>query len=112
MLVRRENASLLAVVVCLFAGVFSGFGPSLTNAREWGIIFIWYLSYGTWGSEALYAGELETYSKFYMTSVGADAFGYDLGRFSFDIGMMIILGFAYRMVAFVLLLLTHRDKQK
>ena len=112
MLVRRENASLLAVVVCLFAGVFSGFGPSLSAAKGWGAIFIWYLSYGTWGSEALYGAELEYYSTFYQTSIGADAFGYELGRVDFDVGMMILLGFSYRIVAFFLLLVTHRDKQK
>jgi hypothetical protein len=34
-LVKRENAPLLAVVICLFAGVFNGFGPSLKTARSW-----------------------------------------------------------------------------
>jgi hypothetical protein len=39
MLVRRENASLLGVVVCLFAAVFNGFGPSLHDAHKW----VWHL---------------------------------------------------------------------
>lgn len=32
---RRENASLLGVVVCLFAAVFNGFGPQLKQASDW-----------------------------------------------------------------------------
>ena len=34
MLTRRENASLLAVVVCMTAGIFNGFGPTLEDARK------------------------------------------------------------------------------
>jgi len=40
MLVKREDASLLSVIVCLFAAVFNGFGPSITEGRTWGIGFI------------------------------------------------------------------------
>jgi hypothetical protein len=40
-LVRRENANLLAVVFSLFTAVLCGFGPTLNNVKEWGIMFIW-----------------------------------------------------------------------
>lgn len=47
-LVKRENASLLAVVIGLFAGVFNGFGPNLADARDWVFIYsfnIFYFKY-------------------------------------------------------------------
>jgi hypothetical protein len=51
MLVRRENASLLAVIVGLFSAVFCGYGPSITDAKDGGYfwvckyIFCFYASY-------------------------------------------------------------------
>ena len=41
MLVRRENATLLAVVICLFASVFCGYGLTVGDSKEWGIYFVW-----------------------------------------------------------------------
>jgi hypothetical protein len=41
MIVRREDAPLLAVVACLFSSVFCGFGPSLVDAKGWGLLWFW-----------------------------------------------------------------------
>ncbi len=37
MVVPRENAALLAVIVAIIAGVLCGFGPSIVQGRTWGI---------------------------------------------------------------------------
>ncbi|OAJ36968.1 hypothetical protein BDEG_21060 [Batrachochytrium dendrobatidis JEL423] len=52
MLVSRESAPLLGVVFCLFAAVFCGYGPSIRQATNWGVYFIWALSFNMWGCEA------------------------------------------------------------
>lgn len=44
MLVARENAPLLAVVIAIVAGTLSGFGPSVLQAKEWNIEYLLYVS--------------------------------------------------------------------
>jgi hypothetical protein len=52
LVVRRENAPLLAVIFGLFTAVFCGYGPSLVNAKDWGILFIWETSFNKWAAES------------------------------------------------------------
>ncbi|KAJ3020130.1 UNVERIFIED_CONTAM: hypothetical protein HDU68_010331 [Siphonaria sp. JEL0065] len=59
MVVRRENASLLAVVMCLFASVFCGYGPSIIQAKRWGLSWIMELSFNKWAAEAMYASAVQ-----------------------------------------------------
>jgi hypothetical protein len=113
MIVRRENSSLLAVVVCLFASVFNGFGPTLTNARSWGISFIWEISYGRWATEALFNEEVHMVERVYQVQqISAPHWGYTLNRYAFDVGMMLVIGFVYRVGAFLLMILMNRQKTK
>ncbi|KAI8837552.1 P-loop containing nucleoside triphosphate hydrolase protein [Chytridium lagenaria] len=51
MIVRRENAALLAVIVGLFSAVFCGFGPSLSEATEKGYVFVYNLGTNRWAAE-------------------------------------------------------------
>jgi hypothetical protein len=44
MLVARENAPLLAVVIAIVAGTLSGFGPSVVQAKQWNIQYLLYVS--------------------------------------------------------------------
>ncbi|KAJ1553592.1 hypothetical protein HK096_007249, partial [Nowakowskiella sp. JEL0078] len=53
MVVERSNGPLMSVVFALFAAVFCGYGPSLKDAKNWGILFIWEISYNKWASEIL-----------------------------------------------------------
>ena len=50
--VRRENGTLLAVVVSLFAAVFCGTGPSLKQASDWNVEWIWRMSFNCYAAEA------------------------------------------------------------
>lgn len=52
MLTSRANASLVSVVVAMFFSIFNGYGPSLINASDWGVDFIWSASFNRWASEA------------------------------------------------------------
>lgn len=111
-LVRRENASLLAVVACLFAATFCGFGPTLTNAQEWGVAFIWEISYSKWTAEAMYSEELMAFEGVYDIEFSRETYGYKLDQFGFDLAMAAVIGTVMRIVTYVLLVTTHRDKQK
>lgn len=112
MLVRRENAALMSVVCCMIYACFCGFGPSLNDASGWGVAFVWELSYGKWGTEALVSDEVFAYNGIYDMNSAAAFFGYTLNRYAFDIGMMVLIGSLLRVVALVLMILTHRDRQR
>ncbi|KAJ3274969.1 hypothetical protein HK104_003993 [Borealophlyctis nickersoniae] len=112
MLVKRENANLLAVVFGLFAAVFCGYGPTLTQASDWNIIFIWEMSFNKWGAEAMYSASLEPYRGVFDIDASAEQFGYTLGQVGKDLGIMFVIGIVQRVVAFGLLIWTNRDKQR
>ena len=76
MFVRRENASLFAVVTTIFAAVFCGNGPTLRDARKWGIGWIIEMSYDRWAAEAWYSEELEIFRNvFEVELVSANMLG-------------------------------------
>ncbi|KAJ3039199.1 hypothetical protein HDV00_012522 [Rhizophlyctis rosea] len=112
MVTKRGNANLVAVISCLFAAIFCGFGPNLKQARRWGVDFIWAISYNRWASEAIFSDYLRLYWGIYDIESVADSTGYTLGRFGHDMGMMVLLGAAWRVIAFLLMVFTNRDKQK
>ncbi|KAI3654726.1 hypothetical protein MP228_000106 [Amoeboaphelidium protococcarum] len=112
MLVQRENASLLAVVACLFAAVFNYFGPTKEKAVQWGVNFIWEISYAKWASEALFDGEVSNFGNVYQVELAASLYGYTLNRFTFDLCMALLIGSVFRVIAYVLMIVMNRDKQK
>ncbi|KAJ3083024.1 hypothetical protein HDU99_000880, partial [Rhizoclosmatium hyalinum] len=54
MTVRRDNASLMTVIIGLFLAIFDGFAPTLADARKMGLEFVFSLSPNRWASEAQY----------------------------------------------------------
>ncbi|KAL7748707.1 hypothetical protein RI367_005860 [Sorochytrium milnesiophthora] len=112
MLVQRQNASIMAVVSCLLAAILCGFGPTLWQAKSWGVMFIWELSFNKWGAEALYWEGVGQFDGVYDIQSVANNQGYTLDRFWFDAGMMAVLGCAFRVIALGLMLVTHRDRQR
>lgn len=113
MVVKRENAALLAVIVSLAFGCLCGYGPSLNQFHDWHLDFIPAISYARWGVEAWFTTETASYRDHYMVAeVSAPLFGYTLDRFAEDIGICVALGVAYRIIAFVLLIAIGRNKQR
>ncbi|KAL7746683.1 hypothetical protein RI367_007962 [Sorochytrium milnesiophthora] len=130
MVVQRQNASMMAVISGLFAAIFCGFGPNLKQASDWGIIFIWVafltnasryawthhdeqeMSFNKWGAEALYGEALALYDGVYDIQTASSGYGYTLYRYWTDIGMMVIIGCVFRVIAFLLMVFTHRDRQR
>ncbi|KAH9275263.1 hypothetical protein BASA83_002498 [Batrachochytrium salamandrivorans] len=111
MLVSRQSAPLLGVVVCLFAAVFCGYGPNIRQATHWGVYFIWALSFNMWGCEAQYSETVNIYKGVYDIAL-TNRSGYTLDRIPFDFGMMVLIGFAWRAVAFILMISLNREKQR
>ncbi|KAJ3329639.1 hypothetical protein HDU76_007506 [Blyttiomyces sp. JEL0837] len=90
MIVRRENAPLLSVVVGLFAAVFCGYGPSLTQAKRWNIMFIYELSFNKWAAEAQYAASTAMYKDRYNVEFMAQIWGYSLTQINKDLIMCVM----------------------
>ena len=113
MVVKRENASLLAVIVSLVVGCLCGFGPSIKQFSSWGLGFLPATSYARWGVEAWFTSETELYRSLYMVEqVSAQLFGYTLDRFAMDMGVCVAIGIAFRILAYVLLVVVDRAKQR
>ncbi|KND05205.1 uncharacterized protein SPPG_00865 [Spizellomyces punctatus DAOM BR117] len=111
-IVKRDNAALLAVVVGLFHAVFSGFGPTLVQARDWGIDFLWAISFNKWAAEAQYSESIMPFKDVYLTEESAKVFGYVTGRTTLSVVLMLAIGCVWRIIAFVLLTFVNRDKQR
>jgi ABC-type multidrug transport system ATPase subunit len=109
-LVSRANANLLAVIFCIFSASLNGFGPSLLDARDWGIGFVFDLSYSRWATEAMLSFSVMPLEHIYM--IRDDPYGYTLGREGLDLGVMFLIGLMFRVGAYAALKLVNRDKQK
>mmetsp|Transcript_11853 Transcript_11853/g.17661 ORF Transcript_11853/g.17661 Transcript_11853/m.17661 type:complete len:842 (+) Transcript_11853:92-2617(+) len=103
--VSRENSLLVATVLSLVFAAFSGIYPryrTLGDAQGF-----WDLFYSRWTAEAtytLYTDHLEQQGQDIQR--GADDIGFTIGRFGYDIGIMWVLGFAYRVIGLVILVWT------
>ncbi|KAJ3217335.1 hypothetical protein HDU67_008137 [Dinochytrium kinnereticum] len=111
-IVRRENASLLAVVIGLFAAVFCGYGPSLVQAKSWGILWFYELSFNKWAAEAHYALNTSFYRLVYDVELSANIYGYSLGQVITDFVACMLLGVMWRVIGFVLMVSLNREKQR
>ncbi|ORY18078.1 hypothetical protein BCR33DRAFT_777678 [Rhizoclosmatium globosum] len=112
MIVRREDSALLAVVVCLFCAVFCGYGPTIKDSYSMGITFLFAISYNRWAIEAWFSQELSLFQDIYQIGAAAENYGYVLGKEAMNLGLCFFIGLVLRMIAFALMVLLHRDKQK
>ncbi|KAI9142394.1 P-loop containing nucleoside triphosphate hydrolase protein [Paraphysoderma sedebokerense] len=113
MLTRRENASLVAVVMGLVFAAFCGYAVTLVVAERSGIRWLLDLSFTRWGTEALYTSFLEPYEGLYeIDRVSAPLWGYTLRRYTTDILVMLALGLGFNVLAYSSMVMLHRDKQR
>jgi hypothetical protein len=96
----------------VFSAVFCGFGPSLADARGWGIGWLWDISYARWGAEAFYTEEVSFFQNVYDVEAAARVYGYTLNRFAMDVALMFVVGTVLRIVGFALLVSLNRQQQK
>ena len=113
MLVKRENAAMIAVCLTIVSAVLCGDGPNINDMNSWGLGWMLDMSYARWGSEAWYSEELLIFDGvFEIYNLSARYFGYVLDRFWLNIFIMFCIGIAWRVVAFLLLVLVNRQKQR
>ncbi|KAI8621604.1 P-loop containing nucleoside triphosphate hydrolase protein [Chytriomyces sp. MP71] len=112
MVVRRENAALLTVVLGLFCAIFDGFAPTLRDARQAYVEFIFDLVPNRWAAEAQYGLSLQVYSHLYNLQYATDYFGYELDKTTRNMCMMVALAIGYRIIGYFLMIFLRRDKQR
>ncbi|KAI9347665.1 P-loop containing nucleoside triphosphate hydrolase protein [Obelidium mucronatum] len=112
MLVRRDIAPLMAIIVGLFLALMNGSAPRLIDAQRSGMGFLFALSPNRWMTEAQYSLTLEIYQGRYDVELSLGLFGYEMDHTIRNLCMMLLLGFVYRIIAFGMMVLLHRDKQR
>ncbi|KAK3496165.1 hypothetical protein B0T13DRAFT_279784 [Neurospora crassa] len=101
MVVRREDAPLLATMVSLIVGILSGAAPSLRDAKRWHLDWLWRAGPGVWLGE-LYFGQLvRPFDYLYDVQIASQVTGYELDRLWVNMLIMVGIGTAYRLLAFV-----------
>ncbi|KAF7854202.1 hypothetical protein EAF04_010499 [Stromatinia cepivora] len=108
---RRENGPLMAMIVSLIIGVFGGYGPPLSTIKLWHLERLWRLCPGTWLSEAYFHCHTAPLKYLYDIDSAAAWTGYTINQLGLDISMLLIIGTFYRLLAFIGLIYTNRDKQ-
>lgn len=108
MVAKREDAPLLATMASLILGILCGAAPTLAQVSKWNLVWLWRMSPGVWLSE-LYFGELvRPFGYLYQTDMAAAAMGYSLNSTWRNIGVLVAIGVAYRLIAYVGLFLGKR----
>ncbi len=103
MLVRREDAPLFATMLALIAGIMSGSAPRLASVRSWGLAWLWRASPGVWLAELYFSEMISPSAYLYEVDLAAEGIGFDLGRSWENVLMLLAIGSAYRLLAYVLL---------
>ena len=110
LLFKNDTNSLLAATILpLIFGAINGVDPSIRSMREENSImqYVVSLSFGRWATEAiLVKGYLELAP--HQREVGAEVmtnlgFGHDEAAFEFAASMLVVLGFGFRLVAWLLI---------
>jgi len=112
MCARREDGPLLAVMASLIVGTLSGMAPTIRQVDSWGLGWLWRLSPGTWMGEAYFDTNVSPWAALYQVDNAAQATGYRLGAYGRDLGMLLLLGTAYRVLAFVGMRFLFPSRQK
>lgn len=108
MVAKREDAPLLATMASLILGILCGAAPTLAQVSKWNMVWLWRMSPGVWLSE-LYFGELvRPFGYLYQTDMAAAAMGYKLDATWRNIGVLVAIGVAYRLLAYAGLFLGKR----
>ncbi|KAK3647347.1 hypothetical protein LTR56_008179 [Elasticomyces elasticus] len=112
MLVKREDGPLIAVLASLVIGVLGGVAPPLSKVKDWHMEWFWRLSPGVWFAESYVTSNWLPMAYLYKTDLASVTIGFTLGQFGMDLAILFVIGCVYRIVAFLGLIMMHRDKQR
>ncbi|KAF6839303.1 hypothetical protein CMUS01_04338 [Colletotrichum musicola] len=100
MIVRREDAPLLATMVSLIAAILSGAAPPLSKVKEWHLEWLWRASPGTWLAEIYFGQLVSPFSHIFDVDRAADITGFHLQWLWRNMGTLVAIGTIYRVIAF------------
>jgi ABC-type multidrug transport system ATPase subunit len=112
MVIRRESATLLAVVIALFTTVFCGYGIAIADARRWGVYFVWLTQFNYWGTEAHYNEILKVYENVFASDLTNAVYGFTLNRTILDFIAMALIGLGWRVAAYFAMISFNKEKQR
>lgn len=112
MVARREDGPLLATMCSLIVAILSGMAPSLANVTKWHLIWLWDASPGVWISEAYFAGNVGPMRHLYQVDMASEKLKFSLDRIGTDFVVLLAIGSIYRVVAYGLMVLVKRRKQR
>lgn len=99
-------------MLSLIVGVLNGFSPQLTTVRKWRMIWLWRASPGTWLAEAYFTENLTPLKHIYIIEQAREMLGYWLDVYMRDCLMLLALGGAYRIIAFLGLRFMYPSRQR
>ncbi|XP_048580933.1 putative white-brown complex homolog protein 30 [Nematostella vectensis] len=113
---NTRNAQMASVIYTLVNSLLAGSNPSLCDLDDFTFVgpALYNLSYARWYMESLFEVEANRYPRVLSPLVyGVAAInGYTLQEYGFCLTMMFVIGIGVRIIAFALLCLLDRGKQK
>ncbi|KAH7313876.1 hypothetical protein B0I35DRAFT_355760 [Stachybotrys elegans] len=100
MIVRREDAPLFSTMIALITGILSGSAPSLRQARDWNMEWLWRASPGTWLAELYFSQLVEPFRYLYQVDMASQHTGFHLNWFWQNMLTLFGIGTIYRLIAF------------
>ncbi|KAH8898927.1 hypothetical protein GQ53DRAFT_677677 [Thozetella sp. PMI_491] len=101
MVARREDAPLLATMLSLVVGLFSGASPPLAKVQSWHLEWLWRMSPGVWLAEFYFAQMVSPFEYLYDIQMAQTLTGFRLDWGWINIGVLVGIGTAYRVLAFI-----------
>lgn len=108
MVARREDAPLLATMISLIVAILSGAAPSLAQVKQWNVEWLWRASPGTWLVELYFGGVVSPFAYLYRVDMAKDVSGFSLDATWTNVLVLLGIGAAYRLIAFVGLFVGQR----
>jgi ABC-type multidrug transport system ATPase subunit len=99
--ITPRNATLLSVIIVIFLGGLSGYGPTFKKALEWNLGWLWQASYNFYAVEALFTETTAVYDHIYDNQVANFIYSFRLGRTAYDFLMMTLIGSIWRVLGFI-----------
>ena len=112
MITRREDGPLLAVMASLIVGVLNGMSPNLKVISTWHMTWFWRALPGTWLAEGYFDKNVSPLGYLYVVDDATKGTGYRLGKYEWDICVLLIIGTVYRVLAFGLLRFSKQRRGK
>ncbi|KAH7041397.1 uncharacterized protein B0I36DRAFT_312757 [Microdochium trichocladiopsis] len=100
MVVRREDAPLIATMVTLIVGILSGNAPPLSSVKTWHMEWLWRASPGVWLAELYFGQMVSPFRYLYQIDIAAQATGFRLDWLWRNMMILGGIGTIYRILAF------------